>query len=464
MGLSVEAKTDIKRYLSEVQKSISSGAALKDALRVAKEIIEMETGKSFEIDAIDRAYNSAGGVAEIFKSVDDITAVDVAGPGSSTTMKVQMTRRQAEQVENEAHEQSLILLELAKSPDVATAFKDKALTEMKRDMNGINIFIKDNPLLDRESTVMKSVREEKDRVASSIDELFEELQDLGAIVGGRSWKHNMARMVRKVPLVKRVVKDPSAWKRSIREKVLEIDKILEDGIIKLDQNNETLGSLKARAHEQMRNLQISMARTKLVSDFLQHYIKEKRSIGDEDTARIMEAEVVPRIERELNGAMTLYGVMLASVEAIGDLSRTNSMIITNSIQLRTVAAPAIAITESLKEAGKDAERIVKQGQKIGKFVESQLQEMVKQTKRAHESYAKAAGESVISPEVLEQVLTDLAGERENMIKRMVEAGVKLHTSNQKLVTVLNKASETLKNDSLAVQVDSLNRTGRLTKP
>lgn len=455
LRLTPNAKTNMIKFLTEVQTSIENGALLGDALRAAKEIVLSETGIEINISLIREAAASSGGVAELFKSVDDVSNIDVSGP-SGPVMKVRMTMREAQVVEGLAHEMALSLMELARQPDIGVAFKEKAIQDMKASMTKTSIFIENNPLLDRQSTQFKQISESKESVAESVDELLGALQDLGAEVGGKGVKSRLGRWVRKtIPMADKVIKDPVAWERSLKEKVLEIDKVLADGVTKLDTNNQILSKLKGDALVQMNDLQKNIAKTFLVSQFLQHYIKEQIEKGDNDTANLIKAEIVPRVERELNGAMSLYGVLTASVEAMNELMRTNNLIITNSIQLRTVASPAIAITESVKEAGRDAEKVVQQSVAISRFVEKQLLQMSEQVRKNNELFSKAAGETVVNPEVLDKVLTDLAKEKIEMAKRMSEAGERLHKSNVKLVGVLNNAQQILKQDALGVNVDGI---------
>jgi uncharacterized protein YaaN involved in tellurite resistance len=453
LALTAKAKENIILFLTEVNNSINNSSKISDSMRVAQEELVMQKGVTIELSQIQAAYRSQGGIAELFKTTEDITNIDVQGP-NGTVMQVRMTLKKAQELDSMAHEAVIRLIELAKSPDVSAVFKSEAIKEVQNGVENASLFLKDNPLLDRSSSKFTKVKEEKDRVANDINELLSTLKDLGASVGKKGVMAGASRWIRKsIPLADKVIKDPVAWERTLKEKILEIDKSIVDGINRLDSNNQELGKLKAKALENMSDLQVKMAKTKLISDYLQAYIKEITKRGDAETANIIRSEVVPRIERDLNGAMSLYGVLTASVEAMNHLVSTNNLIITQSVQLRTVASPAIAITESIKEAGRDAEKVVKQSSKISKFVENQLQQMSEQIKKNNELFAKAAGETVVSPEVLEKVLTELATERTAMADRMAKSGEQLRASNEKLIDVLNRASENLKLDAVGLGIE-----------
>jgi len=459
-GLHSNSKDAIRLFLSEMDIAMRAGARPDQALLAAQDALATSKGVDVDVNLFDKMGSTRDGVAELFKSADDFLELFI-GSADGTQLKVMMTPRRAQEIEQISQNTVIQLVEIAKAPNVQKLMNEKAMPELSTQLANGRVFLENNPLLDSKSTEMVSAKSKADEVAANVDDLLGQLQELGAVVGGEGVRQNLARMARKyVPLAGRVIKDPAQWKRTIREKILEIDGILEKNILELDRNNQTLFSLKEKTLDQMNHLQVEMARAKLVADGLDAAIKELESRGDTETVLAIKSEVVPRIQKDLDAAMGLYGIYKASIEGINTMTRTNDAVIANVIRLRTIAAPAIAITESVRQAGKTAERVMEQSDRVSKFVGRQLTEMLEQNKRTNDMLIQQAGKSIVDHKVLEDVMTGLVKERERLATEMIKASAETKKHNDKMIAVLNKANDQMRNDGLAAGVNSTLRNNR----
>lgn len=456
LGLTAGTKANIIYFLTTLKNAISEGARLEDALKMANEMMALEKGVEVELESIQLAARGSG-VAELFKDELDIRELVVQGP-TGAALTVRMPVKEATAIAESAVEKATTLIEMARSPDLARQIKEQVMRETGAKLHEVEMFMKDNPLLDRQSSKFNEMSEATTRVSTSIDQLLAQLQELDAVVGGRGIRQQAARLALKyLPGADKVIKDPAVWKRTIREKITEIDAVLIDGVQKLDNNNQTLNSLKAQALTRIAALQAEIAEIHLISTNIKAYIDQIEGTNPE-LAKLIASELVPKVERDRNAVLSLYGVLMASIEAMNPVIQQNNLTITSTLQLRTVAAPVIAITESVIEASKDTAKVIAQSQAVSRFVGAQLLRMTAEIENSQKAFAKSAGESIVDPVLLEQVLTKLATLRETKAKQDAAAGEKLRTSNEKLINVLNRATQTLKQDQLGTQVNGVLRT------
>ncbi len=463
MTLGNQGQENVAHFLKSIQEGLDVHGNATKALSDALEKMEIDKGFTFDMNDIAGAFKTREGVTNLFKGDSDVQEFAVGTIGN-TPLNIRMTRQQAEKLEVEVQNQLNTLIELAQNPNFHHETAKTSLKGLSEQMDSVNRFIKDNPILDRGSNdKLSKMLENEDAgksLVNSLDQLLSNLNELGTVVNADGVRQKSARWIREyIPFAQKVITDPAAWKMTLKQKISEIDKSIVRGAEQLDQNNNTLINLRSKAVEQTLDLQKQMAKSRLVSDHLQEFVKMNKDSRPE-LVKTIESQVVPQVERELNSAMALYGILKGSIEAIDHLVANNLQIITDAYHLRNVAAPAIAITESVKIAGQDAKAAMVRHKKISKFVEQQMQEMSNQVKTNNEMFAKMAGDSVISPEVLDKVLTDLIRERESMTKRMVEAGKRLRANNVKLAETLNKHSEQLSDSTVGLGVNKIINNGR----
>lgn len=469
----------LKDFLTELKQSLSAASTIDSALTQTIEFLQMEKGLSFNKEDIPVAATSTDGLTGLFKGANDIKEYEVGTYGDQKII-VRMTQKEADRTWQLAEGEAANMIEIASNPaTLDSRFASQALQGLKAESRSTNDFIEKNGLLNKTEKYMSGA-DVANKTAQNLDEMLLQLKNLGAEIDSNAsisktgnWlkrKSGLDALGRK--LVKSdnktvskigdsLKEDPGAEfrKLTIRTKIDAIDKSIVDGMTELDSNNKDLNNLRAHAIEHTQKLNIEIARIRAVSDQIQEYIKAYETEKPELT-KTLRAEIVPRIERELNSVLALYGILRASVDSIDAVIKNNLQIIADAAHLRNIAAPAITVTEAVTQAAINAHQAMQRHKQISAFISDRMTVMVDKTKEVNKVFTEMAGSSTIDPVTLDKVLGDLVKDKEETTNRLVAAGKKLRETNEKLAKTLNKYNKDLHSQSVGVTADSLIQSSR----
>jgi uncharacterized protein YaaN involved in tellurite resistance len=400
-----------------------------------------------------------------FKSASDARHVKIT-TSDGTVFEAYMSAREGEALQDQAWQTANDLMTLATNPQELVDRQTEAATaSLRSGVNSASEFMKDNPVLARaldpnaSAGLRDAMTGERSEVAKSSDELQTQLQQLGAIQGSKNLMANVSRWVRdNVPGASRIVQDPINARRSVLQRIQEIDRTIVEGAQRLEENNQTLFSLRAKANTEVARLQREIARLLMTTDYVQTLQRQAKESGQERLANTLAQEVLPILQRELNAAISVNAVLIASLEGINQIIRSNNGTIQSAQTLRTVTLPVLVVNETMRVTGEDLRATQIQQARIARFTEQQFAEMSKLIRENNERFARMSGESFISPETVERVLTELTNERVAHAKRMEEAARRQAANNAKLVQAVNRAnalaSDTMLGDAARARLNA----------
>lgn len=463
VSLGKDGQEFFRYFLRELSESLKIDTQADRALSNTLERLSVERGLTISLEDFPSALRTNEGIAGLFKGVNDTREYEVGSYGDQK-INLRLSEKEAHALSVKAQSEANRLIEIANNPSkVNEQFAKEALQGLRKESSSANKYLENNTLLNNRESVSSGEKVAKE-TAQNLDELLGQLKELGSTIDGNKFVGGAARLADKFGLKWMAGKldkanEASLKRKTIREKILMIDKSITDGITKLEQNNLQLDKIRGQAIDQIQALQIEIARVRLVSDMLHQYVSEIKSSRPE-LARTIESEIIPRIEKELNASLALYGVLRASVDAIDSVVKNNLQIISDAFHLRNIAAPTITVTESVSQAAKQARDTMARHQQISKFMQSRLEKMAEETKKTDAMFAEMAGESVIKAEVLEKVLSELIKSKETTTNSLIQAGQKLRKANDQLSNTLNKYIKDLNHQSVGVSVEGMIKSSK----
>lgn len=458
VSLGKDGQEFFRYFVKELSESLKIDTQADRALSNTLERMSIERGLSISLEDFPASLRTNEGIAGLFKGVNDTREYEVGSFGEQK-INLRLSEKEAQALSLKAQAEANRLIEIANNPGkVNEQFAKEALQGLRKETSAANQYLEKNTLLNNRESVNSGEKVAKD-TAQNLDELLMQLKELGSTIDGNKFVGGAARFADKIGLKWVAGKldkanEASLKRKTIREKILMIDRSIVEGIEKLEENNLQLDNIRAKAIDQIQALQIEIARVRLVSDTLHTYVAEIKATRPE-LARTIESEIIPRIEKELNSSLGLYGILRASVDAIDSVIKNNLQIISDGFHLRNIAIPAIAVTESVKQGAKMAQDTMERHKRISMATQRAMEQMVEATIKTDAMFAQMAGETVIKAEVLEKVYTDLIQSKEKTINSTIEAGKNLRKASDKLAAVMNKFNQNFNNQSVGTSVESM---------
>ena len=315
-GISEEGVKNILIYMNALKESIVTGLELGDALDIARRTTAMEGTVEVDNELIDEVFTSPDGVVSLFKGANDRQLLTVQGPNGQP-LDVRMTPAQYEELQKEAWDMAIELHALAKDPSsLQENMAIKALANLNKTSDSAQIFLNDNPLLDRRSGFQKERSENVGAVSNNINELLDSLKDYDGLVtnkGISSFAGKMKDAAASTPFLGKYVTNMEHAITTSRTKIETVDKKFVQSANQLAANNLTLMDIKGRSMKKRENLDFEIVRVKLTSDYILHMAEQAEAAGDAALGDTLRSEISRTLESKKNRGMT-FSLSLSATE------------------------------------------------------------------------------------------------------------------------------------------------------
>jgi hypothetical protein len=455
-GVSGNTRANVEFYFKQIKSLLDAKVPADRVLELASEATLAEKGFNIDVESISGAITSGEGAIALFKGIDEERAYEI-GTAGGQVLKLRMTAKQLEDMENEVNERVEDLLALARNPrEFDKLQSSKALKQLNAAAEDVTLFTKNNTILDASSKTSQDARTSTAEVQTSVDELLRELQVLGHAIGGESFKNSFLDTLRSLPMGKKFIGDRVDRIKTAREKIGEIDKALVNGANKMEANNQQLTTMKSLAINRMVTLQTEMARAKMALDFLKQYAEHFTQIGDQTTANTINQEILLRLERELSASLILYGTMATAIATIDALVSSNEVIIANANDVRRVAIPAIAIQETLKTANQQTRQVMLQQKAVAAYLKTLTVENVELLRQNAELLKETMSNPIMEAAIIGKAIQDLVEIQNKSLTDREEAAKTMAVANNEMITVVNQING-LHMDSVGSTVNKIFR-------
>lgn len=454
-GVTQEALTNLEFFLSELKTAVLAGADFGDALEHAQKSTALETNHEVNLDMIHEAMiRPQEGVIALFKGSQDRGLFTINGP-EGVPLEVSMTKAQGEKLESDAWDMAMDLMQMAKDPAaVQDALANRALRGLDQKSTATRVFLESNPILDRKSTLTTETSKNSEKTAKSIDDLLKSLRHYDRLVVNRSSfsnaKDRAKDFLSKVPLVGMAMTSYEEAVTTERTKILEIEQALVRSAAQLAENNKTMMDVKLRAIKLRSDLEIEIAKVKIVSDYILHLAKEAEANGDKDLATTLRSEISQSLESRKNSAMTFYAALGAADKAFTQLITQANQLIQQGAGLVETAIPIISINQTAQIAGETLKQTAAQQKAVRVFVTSQLESLQKQLEKNAKTINEMAKLPLIDPKVLENFEASMRQIAVERTAAMEEAAVSLRGVNDVLTNMMNNERKNAGREALGL--------------
>lgn len=439
-GISEEGVKNILIYMTALKESIVTGLELGDALDIARRTTAMEGTVEVDNDLIDEVFTTPDGVVSLFKGANDRQLLTVTGPNGQP-LDVRMTPAQYEELQKEAWDMALELHALAKDPSsLQENMATKALANLNKSSDSAQIFLDQNPLLDRRSGFQKERSDNVGEVSNNINELLDSLKEYNGLVtdkGLGSIAGKIKDVAASTPFLGKYVTNAEHAVSTSRTKIETIDKKFVQSANQLAANNVTLMDIKGRSMKKRENLDFEIVRVKLTSDYILHMAEQAEAAGDAALGDTLRSEISRTLESKKNRAMTFSLSLGATEKAFTQLIAQGNALIERGSGLRDVAIPIISINQTAQEAGKDIAADVKQQKKVSMFLTNQFVTLGDTLKTNGDMINELSKLPLIAPEVLTTFQNKMAQIESDGVKAQREAAESLRIVNDDLSKMMN---------------------------
>lgn len=464
--LSQEGKDRVLALYKEllVQFSTSSDAA-SVALSQAIEAFNMNDGMSLTLTDIHFALTK-NLLTDLFKGNNDVQSMDVVGAdGSKITLSV--SPNEAKAIQEKAQIHFARLMDLASRPaDAQLSDKTGAIVKATN-QTAAELFLRDNHLLERSEAALSIGSKKNEGTLRSYDDLLAALKDYGSIIDGSAAAGKASRFFKKaegIPLVGKVagfvansldgVNQRELKKASLKKKIELTRSALNDGMMQIQSDNQTLNGLRAKAVQYSLELEKEVARLAIIAGLIDQYIAESGSANPAQIEAI-KIHVGQRVQRELNSAIATLRILKNSCSQIDVTILAGISVINQSDVLQREIIPIMAITESTHSAIAAQEAQIKRAKAAKNLTEARLKSLAEAQEQSLKNTAELSGTSVIDPKVLAEVESRMAKARDRFAKDMIAAYDKLKLANAQLIAGHNDGKHDVLNGGIANEVDGI---------
>ncbi|MBL7544059.1 MAG: hypothetical protein JNL11_09590 [Bdellovibrionaceae bacterium] len=468
--LSQEGKDRVLALYKEllVQMSTDSSGAASVVLSQALEAFNMNDGMSLSLTDIHHAL-SKNLLIDLFKGNNDVQSMDVVGAdGSKITISV--SPNEAKLIQEKAQIHFAKLMDLSSRPGDAQMNEKTGGIVRATNQTAADMFLKDNNLLQRSEAALSIGSKKNEGTLKSYDDLLASLKEYGSIIDGSETAGRASRLIKKgenIPLVGRVAgfmaskldgyNNKELAKASLKKKIELTRQALNDGMMTIQSDNQTLNGLRAKAVQYSLDLEKEVARLAIIAGLIEQYIAE---LGSSNSAQVeaIKIHIGQRVQRELNSVIATLRILKNSCSQIDVTILAGLSVINQSDVLQREIIPIMAITESTHSAIAAQEAQIMRAKATKNLMEERLKSLAGAQEKALRQTAELAGTSVVDPKVLAEVEKRMSVARDKFAKEMAAAYDKLKQANAELIAGHNDGKHEVLNGGIANAVDGIVRS------
>lgn len=466
--MSVESRATVLslyRNLKE-QLEISGSDQSSQALINTLESLGNVTGLYLTIDellfAIQAEKNGTGELQGLFLSVHEVQSMEV-GSINGKELRVLISPAELKKIADATTKDYWDMIHAGETQGLTTHQKNHGgSVESKLHSSALDLsqkLIRDNDLLNRPEAALNGYNETIAEVGASHDDLIKTLEKLGGKIENKGLWGKAGNLLNKVGFEKAAKwvnnkEDLAAQKRSLRSKIETTENILNNGLKQIEKDNETLNKLRSYAIEAEQALQRDAIRLKLMTDDYMTYIKELAA-KDPEKAKIMNVNVGQPLQRQMNYILTMLITLRGAIDSYNTTIMIGLTTIQNSKFVILGLIPAMALTESQHSAIAMQDAHLLRLKATMSAYEKQMLRLSKLSIESAERSAQMAQDSIINPEVLDEVRANNELAAKIFIDGRDKAVEILNQQNQKMVESLNRTRNGTQNIGVSATVNNI---------